>query len=227
MTIDVRRDQLLDAGVELFARRRWEEVSIDEIATACGVSRGLLYHYFKGKREFYVASVERAVARLREEADPEPTLPPTEQLRTGLERFFASIDEQADAHAVVRGAAAADEDVMAIVERDREAFAERVLAGMPGAGGGSPLALATARAWIGAVETAALDWLRRREVPREQLVAVLADALLAAMLAAARLDPSIDVPEAVTAVFDGPLFDAVRAAGEAEPGGSASPPPRR
>src|SRR5690349_21331480 len=67
LDVDVRREQLLDAGVALFARRSWEEVSIDGIAAACGVSRGLLYHYFKGKREFYVASVERAVQRLHEE----------------------------------------------------------------------------------------------------------------------------------------------------------------
>ncbi|HEY4279524.1 MAG TPA: TetR/AcrR family transcriptional regulator [Conexibacter sp.] len=216
LDVDVRREQLLDAGVALFARRAWEEVTIDEIAAACGVSRGLLYHYFKGKREFYVASVGRAAARLREEADPALTLPPTEQLRTGLESFFASLEEQADAHAVVRGAAAADEEVMALVERDRAAFAERVLAGMPGAGGDSPLALATARAWIGAVETAALDWLARRDVPREQLVAVLAEALVAAMLAAARLDPEIDLPPAVVAAFDGPIVEAVRAASESD-----------
>lgn len=216
LDVDVRREQLLDAGVALFARRAWEEVSIEEIAAAGGVSRGLLYHYFKGKREFYVATVERAVARLREEADPELTLPPTEQLRTGLERFFASIESQADAHAVVRGAAAADEEVMAIVERDRAAFAERVLAGMPGAGGGSPLALATARAWIGAVEVAALDWLARREVPHEQLVAVLADALVAALLAAARLDPTIEVPPEVAAAVGGGILDKIEAAKSAD-----------
>jgi AcrR family transcriptional regulator len=210
MPVDVRREQLLDAGVALFAQRPWDEVSIDEIAAAGGVSRGLLYHYFSGKREFYVATVERAVARLREEADPDLSLRPTEQLRTGLERFFASIEEQADAHAVVRGAAAADDEVMRIVERDRASFAERVLAGMPGAGGGSPLALATARAWIGAVETAALDWLDRRDVPREQLVTVLAEALLASMFAAARLDPTIEIPSDVAAVAGGSLFDAIR-----------------
>ena len=218
LDVDVRREQLLDAGVALFARRTWEEVSIDEIAAACGISRGLLYHYFKGKREFYVASVARAASRLREEADPESTLPPTEQLRTGLERFFASLESQADAHAVVRAVSAADDEVMALVEHDRAAFAQRVLAGMPGASGGSPLALATARAWIGAVETAALDWLARRDVPREQLVAVLADALVAAMLAAARLDPEIHLPPAVAHAVGGSMVEAVRAAAEGDAG---------
>ena len=71
MAVDARREQLLDAGVALFAVRPWEEVSIEEIAAAGGVSRGLLYHYFSGKREYYVACIEYIVERLlgREHAD--------------------------------------------------------------------------------------------------------------------------------------------------------------
>jgi AcrR family transcriptional regulator len=211
LATDARREQLLDAGVALFARRSWEDVSIDEIARACGVSRGLLYHYFAGKREFYVATVEAAVARMHA-IEPELTLPPTEQLRVGLERYFSIAEDEPDAHAVLRGVPSSDAELQALLEHDRRAFADRVLAGMPGAGGGSPLAHATARAWIGAVEQAGRDWLERREVPREHLAAVLADALIASMLAAARLDPSIEVPPAVAAAVGGPILDAVEAA---------------
>jgi len=219
LATDARREQLLDAGLRLYAGRAWEEVSIDEIVAATGVSRGLLYHYFKGKREFYVAVVGHAVARMHR-IEPELSLPPTEQLRVGLERFFASVETEADAHAVLSGVAAGDAELQTLMERDRRAFADRVLAGMPGAGGGSPLASATARAWIGAVEQAGRDWLERREVPREHLAAVLADALIAAMVAAARLDPTIELPPAVAAAVGGPILDAVEAAQ-----GAPSPPP--
>lgn len=211
MAVDVRREQLLDAGVALFAQRSWEDVSIDEIAAHCGVSRGLLYHYFRGKREFYVAAVERAVQRLHESIEPDLSLPPTEQLRTGLRRHFEGIEREGDAHALLLGVAPADEEVAAIVDCDREAFAQRVLAGMPGAGGDSPLARATARAWIGAVEAATRGWIERRDVTAEQLVVVLADALLAAMLAAARLDASIEVPEDVVAAAGGSILEAIQA----------------
>lgn len=195
MPVTVRREQLLDAGIALFARRSWEEVSIDEIAGACGVSRGLLYHYFDGKREYYVAAIERAAQRVRAVA-PDPALAPRDQLRSGLERFFASIERDADAHAALRRVAPADDEVAAILERDRSAFAHRVLVGMgmPRAGGGSPLAHAAARAWIAAVEAAGLQWLHRRDLPREHLIAVLAQALLAAMKAAAAIDPTIELP---------------------------------
>lgn len=232
LDVDVRREQLLDAGVALFARRSWEEVPIDGIAAACGVSRGLLYHYFKGKREFYVACVERAVQRLHEEIEPDLSLPPTVQLLTGLQRHFAGIEQQADAHQLLLGVAAADEEVAAIVARDREAFAERVLAGMPGAGGSSPLARATARAWIGSVEAATREFIDADEVTAEQLVAVLAESLVSALLAAARLDPSIEVPEGIERLAGGGVVDAIVASWPDGPpeacGGEREPaPPER
>ncbi|HST39029.1 MAG TPA: TetR/AcrR family transcriptional regulator [Conexibacter sp.] len=209
LDVDRRREQLLDAGVALFAARSWEEVSIDEIAAACGVSRGLLYHYFKGKREFYVACVEQAVQRLHESIEPDLALPPTAQLLTGLRRHFAGIEQHADAHVLLLGVAATDEELASIVARDRDAFAERVLAGMPGASTDSPLARAAARAWIGAVEAATREFIARDEVTAEQMVAVLAEALVAAMLAAARLDSSIEVPPGIAAIAGGGIVDTI------------------
>jgi AcrR family transcriptional regulator len=193
MPVDARREQLLDAGVALFATRSWEEVSIEEIAAAGGVSRGLLYHYFAGKRDYYVACIEHAVEQLRG-VEPDPAMPAGEQLRMGLERFFASIDEHPEMHTALRRVAPADVQVAAILERDREAFTDRVLAGMPRAGSGSALARATARAWLGAVEAAGLHHLEHPGVPASELIDVLAQALIAAMAEAARIDPSIELP---------------------------------
>lgn len=214
MTLDVRREQLLDAGIVLFSERAYEDVSIDEIAEACGVSRGLLYHYFRGKREYYVASIAHAADRIGD-VDPDLSLPPIEQLRVGLEAYFAGVEGDRLAHKAVRRAAAADAEIAAIVSQQRRDFADRVLAGMPmdRKGGGSALAALTARSWIGAVEAAALAWIERPEVARADLVAVLSEALVAAMLAAARLDPSIELPAEIAAVFGGGVAEAVSAAG--------------
>jgi len=194
LDVDARREQLLEAGVGLFAERSWEEVSIEEIASAGGVSRGLLYHYFAGKREYYVACIEHVVERLLA-LGPDAELQPWEQLQVGLQRFFESIEEHPEMHRALRRVAPADVEVAAIVERDREAFTALVLAGMPGGGSGSPLARATARLWLGSVEAAGLDWLERRSVPSEQLIEVLSQALIASMAAAAAIDPSIELPE--------------------------------
>jgi AcrR family transcriptional regulator len=202
MDVDARREQLLDAGIGLFATRAWEEVSIEEIAAAGGISRGLLYHYFSGKRDYYVASIEHATQRLHD-VDPDPRLPPAEQLRTGLERFFASIEAHPEVYAALHRVAPADVEVMAIVNRRLAAFTDLVLSGMPRGGGGSPLARASARAWVGAVDAAGVHWLQHREVPAEQLIAVLTRALVAIMHEAASIDPTIELPEGVEELLAG------------------------
>ncbi len=61
-----RRDQILDAANALFAERGYDEVSIEDIASASGVTRGLVHHYFGGRKEVYVALIERLGA-FREE----------------------------------------------------------------------------------------------------------------------------------------------------------------
>jgi AcrR family transcriptional regulator len=204
MDVDARREQLLDAGVALFAERSWEEVSIEEIAAAGGVSRGLLYHYFAGKREYYVACIEHAVDRLLA-LEPDPEMPPPQQLRVGLHRFFESIERHPDMHRALRRVAPADVEVAAIVERDHEAFTALVLAGIPGGGSGSPLARATARAWLASVQAAGLDWLETHQPPAEQLIDVLSRTLVASMMAAAALDPTIELPEFLTGLHPPPL----------------------
>ena len=62
-----RREQMLDAANDLFAERGYEEVSVEDIARAAGVTRGLVHHYFGGRTEVYIALLERLDA-IREEA---------------------------------------------------------------------------------------------------------------------------------------------------------------
>jgi AcrR family transcriptional regulator len=66
-----RREQILEAANELFAERGYDEVSVEDIATAAGVTRGLVHHYFGGRKEVYIALLERIGAQ-REEQIPPP-----------------------------------------------------------------------------------------------------------------------------------------------------------
>jgi AcrR family transcriptional regulator len=61
-----RREQILDAANALFAERAYDEVTVEDIASAAGVTRGLVHHYFGGRKEVYVALLERLGA-VREE----------------------------------------------------------------------------------------------------------------------------------------------------------------
>jgi AcrR family transcriptional regulator len=61
-----RREQILDAANLLFAEHGYEGVSIEDIASSSGVTRGLVHHYFGGRKEVYIALLER-LGTFREE----------------------------------------------------------------------------------------------------------------------------------------------------------------
>src|SRR3954451_8768582 len=58
-----RRDQILDAANVLFAERAYDAVSIEDIASSAGVTRGLVHHYFGGRKEVYIGLLERIGAQ--------------------------------------------------------------------------------------------------------------------------------------------------------------------
>ena len=65
-----RREQILDAANELFAERPYDEVSIGDIASAAGVTRGLVHHYFGGRKDVYIGLLERLGAQREQDLRP-------------------------------------------------------------------------------------------------------------------------------------------------------------
>jgi AcrR family transcriptional regulator len=56
------RDALIDAGLELFARRGYADVAVGDIAKAAGVTTGALYHQFASKQGLFKAVYDHLVA---------------------------------------------------------------------------------------------------------------------------------------------------------------------
>src|SRR5438128_10633060 len=120
MDVEARRRQLLDLGMELFSRNAYDDVWIEEVAERAGVSRGLLYHYFPTKRDFYVAVSRAAAEEVRELTEPDPALGPLEQVRAGLDAFLCKAAERSQGFLTAyRGRMAGDPEVRAIVEEGR------------------------------------------------------------------------------------------------------------
>ena len=187
--VDARRSQLLELGLQLFADHSYDELSIDDIARAAGISKGLLYHYFPSKRDYYVDVVRGAAALLLGRTGAAVGDVSPESLRQGLDAYLDFVEQHARSYiALVRGGIGSDPEVAQILEATRRTFAERVLLALSSAPP-SALLRAALRGWIGLVEAASLDWLERRDLPRDQLRALLARMLLAA-LAAADAPPS-------------------------------------
>lgn len=59
-----RREQLLDVGRRLFAKKGFEAVSVEEIAAKAGVSKPVVYEHFGGKEGLYAVVVDREMGYL-------------------------------------------------------------------------------------------------------------------------------------------------------------------
>lgn len=76
------REKILMAAMELFMKRGYHATSIDDVAKHAGISKGLLYNYYKGKEELLATMVEARVgevAQVMEAAAAKAT--PAEQLK--------------------------------------------------------------------------------------------------------------------------------------------------
>jgi AcrR family transcriptional regulator len=194
MSTDDRREHLLAVGARLLGTRPYAEVSIEQIAEAAGVSKGLLYHYFPTKKDFILASLERGQRQLGELLTPVPDLPAAVQIRNGLERFLIFVEEHEAAYsAIFRSRGGGDREIQAALDQGREERLEAVVDSMVGwDGAGAPLErtpqLETAmQGWFFFVEGAVLRWLERRDLERQQLRQLLELALLGSLQAAAAI----------------------------------------
>jgi AcrR family transcriptional regulator len=190
MSTDDRREQLLSAGVELLRRRPHEEVSIEEIAEAAGVSKGLLYHYFPTKKDFIVAAIERGQGQLAERLSPDPGLPAEERLDASLDGFLDYVEEHATAYAAIFRGGSGDPEIGAVLDAGRS-IQMKTLMGALGDWEHSPVstepspALETAiQGWLFFVEGAVLRWLEQKDLERAQLRMLLKAALGGALFAA-------------------------------------------
>ena len=59
-----RRQQILNAARDVFARRGYAQTSVDDIAVQAGVARGTFYLYFEDKRAAFAALIDRFAAQL-------------------------------------------------------------------------------------------------------------------------------------------------------------------
>ncbi|WP_308250105.1 TetR/AcrR family transcriptional regulator [Sphaerisporangium fuscum] len=189
LSVDRRREELMAAALELFSRHDAEDVSIDDVATAAGASRALVYHYFGGKQELYVAALRSAAAELEERLRPVRGGTAIEELAEGLTRYFDFVEDHAAGFAALLRGGPANRagEVGEIVEGVRRRLFKMITNQMQ-VGEPAPVLRMTLRSWIASVETAGLDWLENRDIERATLERLLVDQMVALLGVAARQD---------------------------------------
>lgn len=181
LEVDARRAQLIALGLEAFSARPYDAVSIDELAHEAGISKGLLFHYFASKRAFYAAVIEHAAQDLLTRTQGDPKTPPLTRLREGLTAYLTYVDEHAAAFAaLMRSGIGSDPALAGIVDRTREALVKTIGDALP-ENARSPWVRIALRGWVGCVEAASLDWAQQRDVPRDELRAMLEVTLIDAL----------------------------------------------
>ncbi|MGH9136356.1 MAG: TetR/AcrR family transcriptional regulator [Acidimicrobiales bacterium] len=167
-----RRAQLVGLGVDLLRSVPVDKIALDRVAKAAGISKGLLFHYFPTKRDYQEAVIRAAAAELLERVDVDPSLPPLERLRAGIEAFVDFVDEQPQTYvSIVRGAGSNDR-LLALFEDTRRAVVDLIIEGL-GIDEPPPILRIIVRGWVAMVEESTLEWLRNTPVSRDELVDML------------------------------------------------------
>jgi AcrR family transcriptional regulator len=182
MSPDSRREQLLELGVQLFATRTLDELGIDALAEAAGISRGLLYHYFGNKQEFHEAVVRHAVQGLIEVTAPVDAPDLLTRMAISLENYVGYVVDNHTAYvSIVRAASSGNETMHEIYDSALKALIDRIwesaspeeLAAVGLAD--SPAMRMLARGWAAYVEHVVLAWVEDpRGLTRPELISSLA-----------------------------------------------------
>ncbi|WP_107091791.1 TetR/AcrR family transcriptional regulator [Streptomyces sp. MMG1533] len=174
MGVEERRQQLIGVALELFSRRSPDEVSIDEIAAAAGISRPLVYHYFPGKLSLYEAALQRASEDLASRFAEPREGPLGARLLRVMRRFFDFVDDHGPGFsALMRGGPAVGSSTTnALIDSVRQAAYDQILSHLRVENPPARLELVI-RSWISLAESTALIWLDGRRIPRRELEAQL------------------------------------------------------
>jgi AcrR family transcriptional regulator len=179
LSAEERREVILNAALEVFARRGYHGSSIDEIAQTAGISKALIYEHFPSKRDLHVSLLESHVqeifVRLAEAAATDD--PGEVRLRAGVDAFLTFVESRRDAFRMLFRDAVEPEvaEVLASVQTQTAAAVAGLIASEPRTKRGDPerdreaidmLALQL----TGGVQSLALWWGDHPEIPRERLV---------------------------------------------------------
>jgi AcrR family transcriptional regulator len=201
---ELTRRKLLDSAVEHFSVRHFDDVATSDITETAGVAQGLLFHYFENKRGIYLEALRDAANRLNAATTPSPADgSPGQQFRQMLRAHLEYLSEHDDlALRLVLGGSGGDPEAWQIFDQSRWHTIEWTchLLGLDLA---RPALRLMLRSCAGALDEATTYWLKNeRPFDPEALVDAVVELLVTSLHCAARLDPQIDVDNAVAKLAD-------------------------
>lgn len=193
---DARREQILSCAVRLFGERPYDEVSASDIAHEAGVARGLINHYFGTKKDLFLEVVRVMVTVPEFALQHLPTGDLTTRVGASVTWFLDVISKHAKPWLAAIGATGTtrDPDVARVLAEADDDTADRILEAIgltgstavpdrpdpaaPGEATAQEGLRAVIRAYVGFARTAAVEWLVRESLSRDQVHVLLTHSLV-------------------------------------------------
>jgi AcrR family transcriptional regulator len=196
---EMTRRKLLDAAVEHFSARHFDDVATGDITASAGVAQGLLFHYFGNKRGIYLEALGDAASKLNAAATPPPSNgSPGEQFRQMLRAhlaYFSGHDRLA--LRLILGGNGGDQEAWEIFDQSRWRTVEWTCQ-LLGLDFGRQAVRLMLRSCAGALDEATTYWLKNdRPFDPDGMVEMVVQLLITSLRCAAQLDPELDVSDAV------------------------------
>lgn len=177
-----RRAQILGAARSLFGAATYEGVSTHDIAAAAGVTRGLITHYFGGKRELFLESVRQMLSFPALVIDSLPKVSPEQRAAIAVDRWLDVVERNKDMWlAAIRARSMRSEpDLEEIIQQAYEDDVDLVLraAMLEDVVEGKETLRAMVRAFGGLAREATREWLVHETMTRAEVHVYVTDVLL-------------------------------------------------
>ena len=172
-------------AAQLFSERNYDAVSTAEVAREAGVARGLVNHYFRTKRELYVAVV-RSMLEVPDDLFPAPTDADQSErnavLSDAVDRWLRTVKANRGTWLACIGAQGfgRDPELEAVLEDARRRIIDQLIAlawGPPSEA--TPEVRALMRGYEGFAQAITADWLTSGRLPRREVHQLLVQGLVA------------------------------------------------
>ncbi len=155
LSADERRRQLVAIGLAKIVEKPIQDLAMDDIATEAGISRGLLFHYFPTKTDFYLACIAAAGRRMLRTTAPDENGSGEAQVEEITRLMVEQIERRRDFYlALVHGHAVADPRVSEVMDSVRDGSTDRVVRALDVPARQRDVV----RAWWAYTEDRALTW---------------------------------------------------------------------
>lgn len=128
------RDRILETAIRAFGEHGYEGASTNQICAAAGISKGLLFHYFRSKENLFMAALEQCeedFVQMMQQGDPPNLQTPLESLILFYQRMAEFFSSHPDHYRILAQLPQGKSEAMdAFARKKREAFMDALSLGV-------------------------------------------------------------------------------------------------